>query len=364
MLKRIFHLAAAALVLVACGTAPVAIEPLPEPTPLAIPTLGPPHVTPQPNLKGRLWVDQALGTIWIVDLPTGRVSKATTAPDVFPIQPSVPISGTPLAYAGAEQRGEGTTGRFGIYIELQLALPVSGDISYEDPAWSGDGAALYFTRIGVGPNETLTGTSGLTIQRLEIGDWRLATQQISSLQSPISIINDGFQPAPSFDGQWLAYTRVDVSDPLSPTRSIRARNLNTNEDRLLVPPSQFFDVYGPRWMPNDAQVVFGAAEKSTSGIANETIAASPLLRAIDALLGMREANAHAWVGDVWRVNADGSGLTRLTRQQFLAPIPAPSPDGEHIAVLSNDGLWIVNADGSGLTKISEQGGNGGLVWSR
>jgi Tol biopolymer transport system component len=54
--------------------------------------------------------------------------------------------------------------------------------------------------------------------------------------------------------------------------------------------------------------------------------------------------------EVYRVNLDGTGLTRLTNNGANDGLPAWSPDGSSIAFVSNrDGgwaVWAMNADGS------------------
>jgi Tol biopolymer transport system component len=68
--------------------------------------------------------------------------------------------------------------------------------------------------------------------------------------------------------------------------------------------------------------------------------------------------------DVWSINADGTGLTRLTRasgpdaHDFQAAL---SPDGRFIAYRHerNGGypeLWLMNADGSGQHQLTPDGG--------
>jgi hypothetical protein len=77
------------------------------------------------------------------------------------------------------------------------------------------------------------------------------------------------------------------------------------------------------------------------------------------------------IGEVWVVNADGSGRARVLGRDAPAPWPADpdiqdiliSPDGRKVAVLTRSAtpqgshkiltstLWTVNADGSGLEKL-------------
>ena len=52
------------------------------------------------------------------------------------------------------------------------------------------------------------------------------------------------------------------------------------------------------------------------------------------------------------MKADGSDLTRLTRNSGLDGFPAWSPDGEQIAFLSDGTLYVMDADGDDLTRLT------------
>jgi TolB protein len=62
------------------------------------------------------------------------------------------------------------------------------------------------------------------------------------------------------------------------------------------------------------------------------------------------------VGDVWVVNADGTGLDNITHSAAREAYPTWSPEGTRIVFSSNRGgprdLWIMNADGSGLRRLT------------
>jgi dipeptidyl aminopeptidase/acylaminoacyl peptidase len=63
--------------------------------------------------------------------------------------------------------------------------------------------------------------------------------------------------------------------------------------------------------------------------------------------------------DIFTVDADGSGLTRLTRLRGLERDPSWSPDGSKLAIgrarnpkRGPSDVWAVNADGSGLERLT------------
>src|SRR3990170_3729031 len=74
------------------------------------------------------------------------------------------------------------------------------------------------------------------------------------------------------------------------------------------------------------------------------------------------------VCDIYVMNADGSGQTRLTNKPEEEQLPVWSPDGSRIAFISfrdsNTKIYVMNADGSGQARLTDSPAiDGNAVWS-
>ena len=58
-------------------------------------------------------------------------------------------------------------------------------------------------------------------------------------------------------------------------------------------------------------------------------------------------------GDVWTMNPDGTGATRLTSDYNAESNPAISPDGSRIAYEFVRGIWVMNADGTDKKRLTD-----------
>jgi Tol biopolymer transport system component len=122
---------------------------------------------------------------------------------------------------------------------------------------------------------------------------------------------------------------------------------------------------------------YGPVPRADSGFASVRILAAGAFVLVSALvIGIAAASAPAQVkptgriafcttrdgnAEIYIMNADGSGQTRLTKASGADSAPALSPDGKRIAFSSErDGgaseVYVMNADGSGQARVTKSTG--------
>ena len=135
---------------------------------------------------------------------------------------------------------------------------------------------------------------------------------------------------------------------------------------------KYIDIFGidPAWMP-DGSVVYAEKECETCGLfrvnldgrvlarltdnpADEAPAVSPDGKRI-AFMSTRDGS---W--DIYVVNADGSGLTRLTADADIDGLPIWAPDSKTVLFVSNRGgqwaVWAFDVDAQRMGKLFDIGG--------
>ena len=121
-----------------------------------------------------------------------------------------------------------------------------------------------------------------------------------------------------------------------------------------------------RHLPRLAGVAFGLAVVACNGSeltspstrgAQVTAATSGNSADLLALTGhIAFVSTRAGNAEIYVMKADGTGVTRLTRNSAKDGQPAPSPNGKKIAFVSNragnDEIYVMNVDGTGVTRLT------------
>ena len=179
------------------------------------------------------------------------------------------------------------------------------------PAWVPDGLSILFN--GIGNSDDYECCYMMRADGSELGKLSLFTP-------------DDQNPVWSPDGAWLAFTvRYDPGGNQFHNSEFGIYVMRADgSDRVKLASDGIL----PDWSPGGAQIAFTS---------------------------FRDGNA-----EVYTMNPDGSGQTRLTTNKAYDGSPTWSPDGNWIAFMSdrdgNDEIYLMNADGSGQTRLTNNPG--------
>ena len=231
------------------------------------------------------------------------------------------------------------------------------------PAWSPDGGAIAFVKIqgkcaGSAPDRRCSNNYGTYLYVVN-GDGsglrRLTTQPdyVFKLQ-----LVGGREDDPVWElsraGRRQRADRAAFERPVQ--RSVVARR---EADRLRVidtSPGNRTDANAGLWVVN-------ADGSNRRQLTRYAVGSNPVWSPDGRRIAFRRlnrpplssaGNSDLYVADIYVVNADGSGLRRLTRDAENVPRSfAWSPDGRTIAFLHNREVYIVKADGSGERRLTQ-----------
>ncbi|HYN80711.1 MAG TPA: hypothetical protein VES88_04355 [Gemmatimonadaceae bacterium] len=182
----------------------------------------------------------------------------------------------------------------------------------------------------------------------------------------VSLRAEGFSPHVSPDGRKVAYQ--------TPADGIAVLDLATGNETVLAGRLSV----RPRWSPRGDRILFWSNREGTKEIYTMNADGSGVVRLTDGKDGYHEAD---WSpdgsrivfrrvtgdgGDIWTMNADGSGAAVLYAGARMDSDPRWSPDGSRIAFvrmvsrLQGDGvsteIYAINADGANLVRLTNHDG--------
>jgi Tol biopolymer transport system component/polyisoprenoid-binding protein YceI len=229
------------------------------------------------------------------------------------------------------ERDEGTIGIYAVDVDgsnlTRLVKPLresgrwSSDLA---PVLSPDGARIAYTR-GIA-----TQTSGEPDQ--------IHLLDRSRSPRPKQLTDESFTatlwPAWSPDGSKLAFTRSEGDSSAIWVMNANGRNPRALTEDDLVEQETFTPDEFPAWSPDGGRIAYTSF--------------------------LPDGN-----DDIFVMNADGSGQTRLTSGPEYDSDPAWSPDGERIAFSRDGDIYTMGPDGSGLRRLTRGSARDGApAWSR
>ena len=309
------------------------------------------------GLLGRLaWPKD--GDLWVYDLgskqqtkitylPSGAaVTGATWSPDgqrvvfaQFYRRPNERSSGADLMVANADGSSAHS------FAERDAANTV-----LETPEWMPSGRVYYAVR------RVTNGREAQSIVRQAEGG------------EPETLIDNAYDPAVSPDEKTLIYVRSTRAG-----QAMFKKTIGEAGDGCELISDQVFQYLSlPRITPDGKRVALGGsgeANMGPSGCGGDPRSHTPAASAAPgldllALLQPAVAEAHGLPADVYSMNLDGSDMTRIADIKDDDPTVAFSPDGSKLAIFGVAALFVVDAKGSPTDKLTDQGGYGGLDWTK
>jgi Tol biopolymer transport system component len=286
--------------------------------------------------------------------PDGKKILASAWSDFFPgVQP-----------ATANPDGSG--------FRLLYQQPLFAPLDLSAHFWSPGGTRLLCHsegNFGLDP-----GLAGLyTVRSSDGGDLVRVT---TTPQDGSNDVGYGYSP----DGSRILFARFDQNNQgvLYSVKPNGRGILQLSPSGLAVVSPPNFDEVGASWSPDGSQVTFAASWKSAPGrqfalyVANAD--GSHLRQITPSGVGALSAQwspngrliafsskrpSETPPPQVWVVHPDGTALRQLTFGSSASLAPVWSPDSQKLLFqtgVDSSSLWNVNADGTGLTKLTDGGG--------
>jgi hypothetical protein len=185
---------------------------------------------------------------------------------------------------------------------------------------------------------------------------------------PEMLVDNAYSPAVSQDETTMVYLRSTRAG-----QTLYKKTLGEPGDGCELLSDQVFQYLSqPRISPDGKRFALGGSGEANltapSGCGGDprtrAAAAAPFAPNLLAWLEPDVAYAHGAPADVYTLNLDGSDMKRIADIKDDDPTVAYSPDGSKLAIFGVAGLYVVDANGGPTEKLVDQGGYGGLDWTK
>ncbi len=224
----------------------------------------------------------------------------------------------------------------------QIFAPPSQSDQYLQPVWSPDGKYIYFVHTNYAlprkdPN-----------QHYPIFEIYRMAAPAGPLEK---IVENAYWPRLSANSSRLVYVTQNPDDGTNKLFVANADGSNPQEV-VLSGPSIPTIIDAPVFLPDGSTILFSAPVPAQSSVPSW----------LDRLFGVIVASAHSVPSEWWSVPVEDGVPTQLTHIQAPGLYASISPDTQHIASFSGNGVFVMNPDGTGLTMlVSDVGGIPGTV---
>jgi len=285
-----------------------------------------------------------------LDLATGEITPifTTTGDDwIFYISVSPDAKQLVMSYTPPVQPG--SPSNRALYImpldatvpPQPLFAPATLDDHYDQAEWSPDGKYIYYAHYN---------------KNDQPADQLYPAYDIFRMSYPHGvhekITDQAFWPRVSPDSSRLVYISMD---PGTGKNKIFVANADgSNAQEVALTGSWIPDIIdAPIFSPDGQSIMFSSLSPAQSYQPGW----------FEKLMGIQVAKAHNIPSDWWSVPVAGGVPTRLTQLQTINLFASISPDGQHIASLSGEGIFVMDVNGSNLTRLLvDPGVSGSLSW--
>jgi Tol biopolymer transport system component len=185
---------------------------------------------------------------------------------------------------------------------------------------------------------------------------------------PELLVDNAYSPAVSPDESTLIYLRATRTG-----QQMLKKSLNEAGDGCELISDQVFQYLSlPRISPDGKRVALGGSGEPSMGPsgcggdprAKPAAASATIGIDLSALLQPDVAYAHGLPADIYTLNLDGSDMSRVADIKDDDPTVAWAPDGSKLSIFGVAALFLVDAKGGPTEKLTQQGGYGGLDWTK